>query len=289
MGDIHIGSSPGTANAAYNAGLGFGPASTIASYAATVGSDPTNQGLFSNYNYGNDGVGLDAAISPFSGAYNYALGSGYGGDIGFGGMPFMGMGFGMGGNPIQQMQQWTQYNTAMIDMQTDTNVHRLEQQRYAETKMQGPVSVVNHHKEILSSLINEGRFDQVFEAYSEYKNAIRKLYPPGTDESIITSVANEQFPVAGALSTSNPFLENVTKGLGFGIGAIFTSGKDSRDVRSEITGVPTSFRDKLTKYAGWATGALLTLGAVMLFRGKGLSKLNPTKLFSGAKAAAKAT
>lgn len=287
MGDIHIGSSPGIAGAqayaGYNPGFGFNPA---LSYAATVGSDPSGQGLFSNYNYGSDGVGLDAAIGPFSGAYNYALGAGY--DMGgFGMMPFGG-GFGMygGGNPVQQMQMWNQYNNSMIDMQTDNNVHRLEQQRYAETKMQGPVSVVNHHKELLTSLISEGRYDQVLTEYMEYKNAIRKLYPPGTDENVINAVANEQFPIASELGASNPFLENVEKGLGFGIGAIFTSGRDSRDLRAEITGVPTTFRDKLTKVAGWAVGALLTVGAIALFR-----RANPAswKIFQGgAKAAAAA-
>lgn len=286
MGDIHIGSSPGTAGAqayaGYNPGFGFNPA---LSYAATVGSDPSGQGLFSNYNYGSDGVGLDAAIGPFSGAGAYAMG--YDGGFGGFGMPFGG-GFGMygGGNPVQQMQLWNQYNNSMIDMQTDNNVHRLEQQRYAETKMQGPVSVVNHHKELLTSLIAEERYDQVLPEYMEYKNAIRKLYPPGTDEKVIEAVANEQFPIASELGVSNPFLENVKKGLGFGIGAIFTSGRDSRDLRAEITGVPTTFRDKLTKVAGWAVGALLTVAGIALFR-----RANPAswKIFQkGTAAVAKA-
>lgn len=280
MGGLTFGTNPvNSVSPYYNMAGGL-----VANYASTVGADPANQGLFSNYNYSTDGVGLDAPIGAFSGAANYALSSGYGGDLGFSGMPFAGMGFGLGGNPIQQAQMWGQYSNTMMDIQIDNSVHRAERERYADLKINGQQSVIQHQTELINNLISEGRYDQVYEQYNILLEEVRKFLPPGATEENVRTMALKACPIVSMLSSNNPFLENVTKGLGFGVGALFTSGKDSRDVRAQITGVPTSFRDKITKYAGWATGALLTLGAVALFRKGG--KINPSKWFKAAPKAA---
>lgn len=175
-------------------------------------------------------------------------------------MPPMGM---SSGNYEDYYKNYEKYQDFMIGNQ----VKQQQKWREADLKLNSPMEGIAKQASYLHEKIMRNEQQQIQEAYKNFKNSVKSLYPNATDEEIsnrastlykqLTGVSvTDDIRQYGRGSFTQGFLQTITLGL--------ADKKTAEENISELTGQPVGRSEKAKKIAGNAAGGAVFGGAAIL-------------------------
>lgn len=209
--------------------------------------------------YGSD---IDLASDYTAGCWGY--GGGYGG--GYAPMPAAGGEYTPGPygyNPnamYEQMDKWTDY-------MLDRNVRYTEKTRANDMRINGPLDATQYAADALREKIVKDAQPQVVQAFENYKQTLRKVYPEyaNLDDKALSAKAMELYKQRNNVSLKDDiranskdiFAQKFLNGATFGL--LFKGSAE--ETISDITGNPITHEDKVKGSIGTVAGAAVSLTA----------------------------
>lgn len=233
------------------------------------GMDPVNSGT------GGIGMGSTFGNQPS------IFGNGYGMNYGFNQMPPMKEGESLD-EYKERVRSYMALQNEMQQFQTEMQVNNQKRNNGINFALTSEEDMVTRQIAILQSKIKANEQDQIMDCYNKLlQSAKQQLKNQGID---VNSVSNDQLKAyveklygqATGKSMTDEIAEHGSGQFGagfkdglFGLGWLFTNKRTAKDNIAEITGEPTSRKDKWNRVLGTAVSAILTAGpALMAFGGQ---------------------
>ncbi len=217
--------------------------------------------IYNNQVAFNDLTGLDM-YSPL-GMYTNPMMSMNGSIFGAGMypmMPPMGMGT---GNYEDYYKNYEKYQDFIID----TQVKQQQKWREADLRLNSPQEGIAKQASYLHEKIMRNEQQQIQNAYQNFKNSVKSMYPTASDEEVANRASTMYKQLIGASVTDDirkygrgsftqGFLQTITLG--------FADKKTAEENISELTGQPVGRSEQAKKIAGNAAGGAVFGGAAII-------------------------
>ena len=210
-------------------------------------NDLTDMDLYSPFGIANPMMSMNGSI----------FGGGYG--MMYPAMPIYGGGY----NYEDYYKNYQRYQDFMLD----TQVRQQQNIRNADLRLNSPLEEVSKKSSLLHEKIMQNEQQQIQQAYQQYKNSVRSLYPNASDEEIANRAStmykqlhgvsiHDDIRKYGRGSFTQGFLQTLTLG--------FADNKTAEENVSELTGQPVGRSERAKKIAGNIAGGAVFGGAAAI-------------------------
>lgn len=210
--------------------------------------------MFNPYGYCSDITDYDPTYSSYPG-FEYSN-LGMNGSIfgGYGPMPMMGLGLGMGASQ-DYFKQMKDYQKFYIDY----NIDQQKMSRNADVRINGSMEAIKTTFAALKDKITSNEQDQIEEAYNKFVATVGSAYGDASVQEIKARAANLYAQLNGGKSITqdlreyghSSFAQGLIHGATFGL----YDANSAEDNISKITGAPVGTSEKIVQNLGRIGGA----------------------------------